>query len=514
MWVDRGIAFTLRGVHSLVAEGTRRSASLDNLVGMSGWRHALSWFPGHVNKASQEMARRLTRVDLVIEVRDARAPRSTCSTHLDHIIAKAGRSHRRVLVINKADLVSPIQRREIERWMEVDHPGVPCFFTSASAASSGGNEHGVREVLRSSIERVREAAPRLFRPAGGPVAAATSSTAQAISDAAATAAGGAMPTDTSLPLIMMVTGVPNVGKSSLINAFRRLAASEAAKAKRKAADGATAGVASGRASTAGTIWPGAARPRSRKPARTGALPGVTRSLSGFQVSWKPSSVWMLDTPGVLAPRVDGGWEAALRLAVLDLIKYEHPALEGIGAYALYHLARTGSRELKRWPSASSLVGDGFGEDQTSSPAATGGGYRGIADIHGTGPDPFATGGAMDAVDDGAACSEERRALRLLTAVAMDMGLTKRGRNGERIPDESGAAGRVLGLLRKGQLGTICFDAYTPELERRRRIERGVTASGAAWNSSGSLGAVPSSARGARRRSQPRSARGRSRPAVV
>ena len=39
---------------------------------MSGWRHALSWFPGHAKKASRDMAERLKHVDIVLEIRDAR----------------------------------------------------------------------------------------------------------------------------------------------------------------------------------------------------------------------------------------------------------------------------------------------------------------------------------------------------------------------------------------------------------------------------------------------------------
>lgn len=65
---------------------------------------------------------------------------------------------------------------------------------------------------------------------------------------------------------MLVMGVPNVGKSTLINALRRAKMGKAGGAK------------------------------------TGPLPGVTRALSGFRVSQSPSA-FLLDSPGVMLPRI-------------------------------------------------------------------------------------------------------------------------------------------------------------------------------------------------------------------
>ena len=422
---------------------------------MSGWRHALSWFPGHAAKASRDMAERLRHVDIVLEIRDARAPRTSASSHLGKLVRGAARADRRLLVINKADLISTSQRDDIRQWMDEDHPGVPCFFTSAAqqrGRDGGGGRSapvGVRELLDAAVAQMRETAPRLFRPAprdGGDDVArqGASPVARAISHAAAAHAGlHAESVGQSLPLIMMIVGVPNVGKSSLINAFRLLSTSAHAAARGGAAPPPAAAARRGG--------------RSRKPAKTGALPGVTTALSGFQVSWEPT-VWMLDTPGVLTPRIEGGWESALRLGVLDLIKYDHDALEGLGAYALLHLATTDARRLSRWPRARALAA--AGPTERHDPRQT---------ILGFGPDPFAA-----AAGDGAACASERFALSLLAAAAADMNLTTRvggGRRDERpsvVPDTASAAGRVLALVRRGELGPLCFDAHPPRLDEDRR----------------------------------------------
>ena len=430
---------------------------------MSGWRHALSWFPGHVARATKEMAERLSHVDLVLEVRDARAPRSTSSSQISSMLSLAERTSRRIIVINKADLVTERQRERIADWIEEDEPHVPVFFTVATDPSQ--RARSVRALLSTCLDKVREQSPRLFSPAIDPAAGAQSRAARAISAQAAAAAGQQMWTHDvhSLPLIMMVVGVPNVGKSSLINAARRIAADDAEHAERWVAQRNLSEGGSGTLVTA----PGRQRPgraRSRTPAKIGKLPGVTTSLNGFQVSWQPA-LWCLDTPGVLAPRVDGGWEAALRLAVLDLLKYEHAAVEGVAAYLLHHLATCDPTILERWPHADALVERGAASvvDLT----------RDRRDLLGVGPDPLASPDALD--DDSGACMRERFALMLLEAVAHDMKFYgRKPANGEPAePDTSRAASKLLSMLRKGELGPACLDARPPTLERDRRHERGL-----------------------------------------
>lgn len=63
----------------------------------------LAWYPGHMAKAQRIMGERLSRVDLVIEVRDARVPYSSANTFLGAVLARKAK----VVVYNKADLANP-----------------------------------------------------------------------------------------------------------------------------------------------------------------------------------------------------------------------------------------------------------------------------------------------------------------------------------------------------------------------------------------------------------------------
>ena len=81
--------------------------------------------------------------------------------------------------------------------------------------------------------------------------------------------------------------------------------------------------------------------------------------------------------------------------------------------------------------------------------------------------------AAEMADDGGApCADERFALMLLDAVARDLKYTRQGLGNE--PDAPRAASKLLAMLRKGELGPVCFDEHPPSLERRpqrrKRVE--------------------------------------------
>jgi len=73
---------------------------------------AIQWYPGHIAKAEKSLAENLAKVDLVIEVRDARIPLATGHPRLQRWIK--GKQH--LLVINRRDMVSAEARHAWDQW--------------------------------------------------------------------------------------------------------------------------------------------------------------------------------------------------------------------------------------------------------------------------------------------------------------------------------------------------------------------------------------------------------------
>ena len=65
----------------------------------------IQWYPGHIAKAEKKLSEVINKVDLVLEVRDARIPLSTGHPHLNKCI----NNKKHILVINRSDMISPIQ---------------------------------------------------------------------------------------------------------------------------------------------------------------------------------------------------------------------------------------------------------------------------------------------------------------------------------------------------------------------------------------------------------------------
>tara|TARA_A100001234_G_scaffold42244_1_gene34567 strand:+ start:865 stop:1728 length:864 start_codon:yes stop_codon:yes gene_type:complete len=141
---------------------------------------AIQWYPGHIAKAEQQLTQHLNKVDLVIEVRDARIPMATGHPHLQRWIK--GKQH--LLVINRRDMVSAQARQAWDEWFRSQ--GQTPWWCDAKAGT------GVKQVQQAAIragdqlnERRRK---RGMRPR---------------------------------PVRALTLGFPNVGKSALINRLVR-----------------------------------------------------------------------------------------------------------------------------------------------------------------------------------------------------------------------------------------------------------------------------------------------------
>ncbi len=133
---------------------------------------SIQWFPGHMTSARKKAAETMEFIDVVVEVLDARAPEASCNP-----LVKELRAHRQrpcLKILNKADLADPEATRA---WID--------FYNA---------QQGVKAVALS-CKNAADAArvPKLCQP----LAPHRNSTLK--------------------PLRMMIMGIPNVGKSTLMN---------------------------------------------------------------------------------------------------------------------------------------------------------------------------------------------------------------------------------------------------------------------------------------------------------
>ncbi|HTA17922.1 MAG TPA: ribosome biogenesis GTPase YlqF [Polyangia bacterium] len=135
---------------------------------------SINWFPGHMITARAKAAATMRVTDLVIEVLDARVPRSSCNPTFEKLRAAGQKPALKLL--NKSDLADPEQTK---RWLQHYNaqPGVQGLALSMKKASE--------------VDRILPACRALRRDRGAP----------------------------DKPLRMMILGIPNVGKSTLMNAL-------------------------------------------------------------------------------------------------------------------------------------------------------------------------------------------------------------------------------------------------------------------------------------------------------
>ena len=220
----------------------------------------IQWYPGHMKKARELVEENLTLVDVVVELLDARIPAASSNPMLREIIGDKPR----VVALNKRDLADEnMTRRWLEHFRAKKIPAVALDSVSGK---------GMKELL-TLIER--EAKYRTERLVSKGVAARKAR--------------------------VMILGIPNVGKSSLIN---RLAG--AAKAK------------------------------------TADKPGVTRAKQWIRIG---ADVDLLDTPGILWPKFEDP-RVGLKLAFTGAVNDEIYDLESVAHLLLATLRRDHQERLQ------------------------------------------------------------------------------------------------------------------------------------------------------------------------
>ena len=219
----------------------------------------IQWYPGHMTKAKRQMQEDIRIVDLLIEIVDARAPLSTRNPD----IAVIGQGKARIMILNKADLAD---ERITAAWVRYFRDlGMDCM--SLDSRSRAGLKRLSALIEHAAAEKRERDRRRGIQ---------------------------------NRPVRAMAAGIPNVGKSTLINMIA-----------------------------------------GRGAAKTGNKPGVTKGDQWIRLN---RSVELLDTPGILWPRFEDpevGKKIAFIGSVSDLVVNETE----LAAELLSHLEREGFGEL-------------------------------------------------------------------------------------------------------------------------------------------------------------------------
>ncbi len=197
---------------------------------------AINWYPGHMAKTKREINERLSLIDIVFEVIDARIPKSSKNIDVDNLI----KNKPRILIMTKLDLCDPVETQKWINYYEslgykvialdlIDNPNMNRILNETIKIK---NELNAKRKEKGLKERKIRA---------------------------------------------LILGIPNVGKSTLIN-----------------------------------------RLVGKKATNVGNKPGITKQLEWIRIN---NDIELLDTPGILWPRIDDN-NVALNLASMTAIKEE------------------------------------------------------------------------------------------------------------------------------------------------------------------------------------------------
>ena len=209
---------------------------------------AINWYPGHMAKTKREITEKLDLIDIVFEVIDARIPKSSKNIDVDNLI----KTKPRILIMTKTDLCD---KAETNKWINyyeslgykvitldlINNPNLGQVLNETNKISKEINTKRHEKGLKE--RRVRA----------------------------------------------LILGIPNVGKSTLIN-----------------------------------------RLVGKKATNVGNKPGITKQLEWIRIN---NDIELLDTPGILWPRFDNQ-EVALNLASMTAIKEEILDTEEVAIYII------------------------------------------------------------------------------------------------------------------------------------------------------------------------------------
>ena len=209
---------------------------------------SISWYPGHMAKTKREIKEKIGLIDIVFEVLDARIPLSSKNKDIDDII----KNKTRVIVMTKKDLCD---LSETKKWKDYyEKLGYKVILTDLVHDGNLNEILSVTNEIANSMNAKRKEKglkPRKVR--------------------------------------ILILGVPNVGKSTLINRLVK-----------------------------------------KKATNVGNKPGITKNLEWIRIN---KDLELLDTPGILWPRLEGK-NMSLNLASMTAIKEEILNREDVAIYII------------------------------------------------------------------------------------------------------------------------------------------------------------------------------------
>lgn len=222
---------------------------------------AINWYPGHMAKTKREIKEKLDLIDIVFEVIDARIPKSSKNKDVDNLI----KDKPRIIVMTKLDLCD---YEKTSKWITyyeekgytvipldlINNPNLQKIFERTDKLTESLNEKRAKKGLK----------PRKVRA--------------------------------------LILGIPNVGKSTLIN-----------------------------------------RLVGKKATNVGNKPGITKQLEWIRIN---NQVELLDTPGILWPRLDED-KVALNLASMTAIKEEILDIEEVSIYIINTMLKEYPEQIKQ-----------------------------------------------------------------------------------------------------------------------------------------------------------------------
>ena len=221
---------------------------------------AINWYPGHMQKTKRQIKENIDLIDIVFEVIDARIPKSSKNKDIDSMI----KNKPRILIMTKYDLCDEKQTKKWKEYYEtqgykvvlvdlINKPNLQPVFDETNILLRELNEKRKNKGLKERKARA------------------------------------------------LILGIPNVGKSTLIN-----------------------------------------RLVGKKAANVGNKPGITKKLEWIRIN---NQIELLDTPGILWPRLDNQ-EIALNLASTTAIKEEILDLEEVAIYIINTMLKLYPNQIK------------------------------------------------------------------------------------------------------------------------------------------------------------------------